>query len=346
MPQPLLDQAEADGAACRAMLREGSHSFDAACRFMPRSVREPAIALYAFCRSADDAIDGASAPDRLDSLRDRLSRVYAGKPLPMPPDRAFARVVAQFAIPRAVPEALLEGFAWDAEGGRYADLVALRRYAIRVAGTVGVMMALLMGVRDTARLDRAIELGVAMQFSNIARDVGEDARAGRLYLPLDWLAAAGIDPQALLAAPRFTPALGGVIRMLLQAAEAHYRRAATGIAHLPLSCRFAITAACSLYAEIGREVGRRDMDPITSRAVVSRRRKAIVLTRDMAWMPLRVTPLDETRMADAAWLRDAVVRQKPAMPRRNAVAWWQISTRLQSFIDLLEVMAQREQAHT
>ena len=119
-------------AACRALLRGGSKSFDAAAKLLPRAVRDPAVALYAFCREADDAIDDGTA--NLDWLRERLALAYSGRPLAVPADRAFARVVQRFAIPRILPEALLEGFAWDAEGRRYQTLADLRDYAVRVAG--------------------------------------------------------------------------------------------------------------------------------------------------------------------------------------------------------------------
>ena len=196
----------ADMNACRALLRSGSKSFDLAAKLLPRAVRDPAVALYAFCREADDAIDEGSGG--LSWLRERLTLVYEGRPLTLPTDRALAHVVARFAIPRALPEALLEGFAWDIDGRRYQDLSELRAYAARVAGSVGAMMAVVMGARDSERLAAAVELGVAMQLSNIARDVGEDARNGRIYLPLGWLAEAGIDPEAFLAKPRHSPAAG------------------------------------------------------------------------------------------------------------------------------------------
>src|SRR5262249_13537001 len=160
---------------------------------LPPRVRDPAIALYAFCRLADDAVDlrgGKIAA--LAHLRDRLDRAYAGRPYPTPADRAFADVIARFAIPRDLPEALLEGLAWDAGGRRSEDFSALMDYAVRVAGTVGAMMAVLMGARTPQQLARACDLGVAMQLTNIARDIGEDASQGRLYLPLQWLRAAGI----------------------------------------------------------------------------------------------------------------------------------------------------------
>ena len=207
-----------DLAACRAAIRQGSRSFHAASLMLPARVRDPALALYAFCRLADDAVD--EAPERggalaVASLHDRLDRVYAGRPRNAPADRAFAAVVAAHDLPRALPEALLEGFAWDAAGRRYDTLPDLTAYCVRVAGTVGAMMTVLMGVRDRDALARACDLGVAMQLTNIARDVGEDAAAGRLYLPRDWLREEGIDPEAFLAAPRPTPNLVGLVRRLL-----------------------------------------------------------------------------------------------------------------------------------
>jgi 15-cis-phytoene synthase len=272
----------ADLAACRALLRGGSRSFHAASLLLPDRVRAPASALYAFCRLADDAVDldggRAAAVAR---LRERLARAYEGRPLPIPADRAFAAAVSRHGIPRALPEALLEGLAWDAEGGRrYEDLPALEDYAARVAGSVGCMMAVLMGVRDRGALARACDLGVAMQLTNIARDVGEDARAGRLYLPLRWLREAGIaDPDAWLARPAFDPAVATVVRRLLEAAEELYRRAGSGIAALPVRCRPGIRAAGLLYAGIGREVERRGFDSIGGRARVPASRKAVLLLR-------------------------------------------------------------------
>src|SRR5262249_32296789 len=158
-----------------------------------------------------------------------------------------------FGIPRALPEALLEGFAWDAQGRQYDTLSELNAYAVRVAGTVGAMMAVLMGRRSPDIVAHACALGVAMQLTNIARDVGEDAEAGRLYLPLQWLREAGVDPNALLNRPTFTDALGSVVRRLLQIADLYYASSEAGIAQLPANCRPGIQAARILYAEIGRE---------------------------------------------------------------------------------------------
>ena len=303
-----MNYSDDDIAACAAMLRGGSFSFHAASRLLPVSVRDDATALYAFCRVADDAVDGASAPaDAVALLARRLDAICRDAPFDHPADRAFAAVMRRHAIPRDLPAALIEGFAWDAAGRRYRDLGALRAYAARVAGSVGVMMALIMGVRDAASLAAACDLGLAMQFTNIARDVGEDARNGRLYLPRDWLAEAGIDGDAFLAAPVFTKALGQVVARLLAEAETLYDRAAPGIAALPLRCRSGIEAARVIYREIGREVARGMVlgrHPLGHRARVGGARK---LTLALAALPAslpapgaRLAPWPETRFLIAS----------------------------------------------
>jgi len=292
----------ADLAACRATLRNGSRSFYAASYLLPHQVCDAAVALYAFCRVADDAVDLSDRrTEALAELRDRLDRIYAGNPLPLPADRAFAAVVCCYAIPRAVPDALLEGFEWDAEGRRYEDLSGVYAYSARVAGTVGVMMTLLMGERDPQVIARACDLGVAMQLTNIARDVGEDARAGRVYLPLSWLREAGVEPEVWLREPSFNAGVGATVERLLRDADRLYERAGVGIARLPRSCRAGIHAARFLYAEIGREVERQGMDSVSSRAVVPFSRKTSLLSRILVAtaVPERVKeeipPLAETR---------------------------------------------------
>ena len=268
----------ADIHACRAALRAGSSSFHTAGLLLPRHVRDHASALYAFCRVADDAADIGGRRESIEALRGRLDAVYAQRPRADPIDRAFAAVVALHAVPRELPEALLEGLAWDIEGRSYETLADLEAYAARVAGSVGAMMALVMGVRDPQALARACDLGVAMQLTNIARDIGEDARLGRIYLPLAWLREAGLDAKQLCARPSWSPALQSVVTRLLAAADALYVRSGSGIRQLPFGCRTGIHAARLIYADIGTVVRTTTFDPIVQRAVVPTRRKlALVL---------------------------------------------------------------------
>ena len=332
MPQNWLDSA--DLAACRDLLRGGSRSFFAASLLLPRRVHEPATALYAFCRVADDLIDGGGGDPAaaLAELRARLDAAYAGRPRPVAADRALSATVLRHAIPRALLDALLEGFAWDAAGRRYDSLADLEAYAARVAGTVGAAMATLMGERSAEGVARACDLGIAMQLSNIARDVGEDARAGRLYLPQDWMRAAGIDPDAWLARPQFSPALAGVVEAVLRRADALYRRADSGIAALPRACRPGIGAARRLYAGIGEQVARHGHDSVSRRAAVPPGRKLRLLARalsDAAWASHRPGPvpaLDATRfLVDAVAAAPSPPRPAPRVPPWRAlddrIAW-------------------------
>lgn len=265
---------ETDMEACREAIRHGSLSFHMASRLLPASVRDPSLALYAFCRLADDAVDlqqqKAAAVLR---LQDRLERIYDGRPDNAAADRAFARVVEDFDMPRALPDALLEGLAWDAMGRRYETLSELFDYSARVASAVGVMMCVLMRVRDPNALARACDLGVAMQLTNIARDIGEDALEGRIYLPLEWLDEAGLNPDQFLDNPKATKAIRQMTRRLVMQANRLYMRSEAGVAGLPVSSRPGIYAARFIYAGIGGQVQRSGYDSISSRARTSRPQK-------------------------------------------------------------------------
>jgi phytoene synthase len=314
----------------RALMRTGSKSFFAASLLLPARVRGPATALYAYCRLADDAIDlGENPRAALAALHGRLDAVYDGRPHDVDADRALATVVHTHGIPRTLLDALLDGFLWDSEQRRCATLADLEAYAARVAGTVGAMMTLVMGTRGAGALARACDLGVAMQLTNIARDVGEDARAGRLYLPLDWLAQAGIDAEGFLAEPRFTPALARVVERLLAHAARLYGRAEHGIAALPRDCRPAIRAARLIYAEIGEQLAREGFDSIGQRTVVSRQRKLALLAR--ATSAAFVVPgwghLGAPALPAVQFLVDAAATAKPAhghagsLPAPRSIGW-------------------------
>ncbi|TDL89189.1 15-cis-phytoene synthase [Meridianimarinicoccus aquatilis] len=307
--------APADLDHCTQAIRHGSRSFYAASLVMPPRVRDPALALYAFCRLADDAVDlQAEKAAAVLSLRDRLDLVYAGTPRNTAPDRAFAAMVDAHEMPRALPEALLEGLAWDAMERRYASLSDLRAYSARVASAVGAMMCVLMGVRDRHALARACDLGVAMQLTNIARDVGEDAREGRLYLPTDWLAKAGIEPAAFLASPAPTPQIRALTARLLREADMLYARSEAGVAALPLSCRLGIFAARYIYAGISGQLRRNGHDSISVRAHTGTARKlgwlGLSMGRAAGTLIMPRSPMLYARpLAEVAFLVDAAGTQ-------------------------------------
>jgi phytoene synthase len=325
--------APADMDHCRAAIRAGSLSFHAASRLLPARVRDPALALYAFCRLADDAVDeGDNKTAAVLSLRDRLDLAYDGRPRNAPADRAFASIVADFEMPRALPDALLEGLAWDATGRRYDTLSGVLSYSARVASAVGAMMCVLMRVRDADALARACDLGLAMQLTNIARDVGEDARAGRIYLPIDWMVEAGVSPEVFLSDPTPDPRIFELTRRLLDHADTLYARANAGVAALPLSCRPGIYAAGHIYAGIGGAVGALGYDSITHRARTTKGRKLALLALSTVQTAVSaITP------------RAATLHAKPAPEVQFLVCAAERTTRKHSRADaVLSVLAQLE----
>ncbi|AZN70695.1 phytoene/squalene synthase family protein [Georhizobium profundi] len=333
-----------DCAQCRQSIRQGSHSFFIASLLLPVDVREPAYAIYAFCRMADDMIDQAGGgPEAIAELTARLDNIYRGRPANHFVDRSFAETVARFAIPQAIPAALIEGLAWDADGRTYDTLGDLENYAARVAGTVGVMMTLVMARRDPFVLARAADLGVAMQLTNIARDIGEDARAGRNYLPEEWLRREGLSK---IAAIKPDGARSETVRRmtlrLLDRAEFLYDRALPGIAELPADCRRGIQASRLLYHAIGDEI-RAGVDSIHERAIISKRRK-ISLALKAAAMPLPSPDgLNQPSLPATRFLIDAVEAEARSPRLETLPPWWRYDARVVRMLQLLGAFKARRE---
>ena len=258
MTDALLDHAERSIAV-------GSKSFAAASRLFDADTRRSAVMLYAWCRHCDDVIDGQqlgfgqqpsdtpASRARLEQLLAATQALYAGAAPSEPAFAALGQVVAQHGIPQRYPLEHLAGFRMDVEQRRYQRFEDTLEYCYHVAGVVGVMMAMLMGVRDEQVLDHACDLGMAFQLTNIARDIVEDAGAGRVYLPEQWLAELGVAPDQL-AAPRYRAAIAQLAQRLVMAAEPYYASAAQGLAALPLRSAWAIATARGVYRQIGVKV--------------------------------------------------------------------------------------------
>lgn len=342
MPSPTFKASLQKGwneTVCRELIKQGSKSFYAASLILPQRVRKPAYALYAFCRLSDDAVDAVDAPrDAVDRLRERLDLAYDQTPMAIPADHAFADMVAKYQMPRALPLALLEGLQWDSEGKRFESLSDLYAYSARVAGSVGAMMTVLMGKRDEETLARACDLGVAMQLTNIARDVGEDARNGRVYIPLEWLGEAGVDVDIFLADPRFDKRIAGCVRKLLDAADVLYDRSMGGIAHLPADCRPAIHGARMIYREIGRKLAAQGLNSIDDRAYVpSSRKLALLAAANAAALRTRVSPALPP-LRETAFLVDAVPPFDHSLHGDGTIPETQATGR---FIQILEQLERR-----
>lgn len=278
-------------AAAERTIRDGSKSFRAASRLFDRRTRERAWLLYAWCRRCDDLADGqllgrpdaGGAQGRIEEIKAKSWAALAGGRTGEAPFDALAVVVEECAIPHSFVHDHIEGFAMDAAGWQPSDEADLLDYCYRVAGAVGCMMAVVMGVdpRDSETLERAADLGRSFQLANIARDLAEDHRAGRCYLPRQWLAEAGVDPLDPLR-PERRDALVRLALRLTDLAAAQERSALAGVAKLPFRSRWAVLAAARIYGGIGREVAARGPRAWDERVTVPRRAKLAMMLAALA----------------------------------------------------------------
>ena len=272
---PAPPVAAAVAAECRRRIAAGSKSFALAARLLPRHSRGAALVVYAWCRRADDAIDRAPAAERQEALAglyDELERIAGGASTGDPVIDAFGAVVSATGMPWHYPSEMLAGMRMDMEQTAYDDLPDLLHYCYRVAGTVGLMMSHVLTLRDDAALQAAARLGVAMQLTNICRDVVEDWQLGRLYLPATWLMRAGLGGlRAQLGTPFPRSArdpLRTVVAEMLALAARFYLGAEPGFIALPWRAALSIRAARAIYAAIGDRIARAGCDVTAGRAVV------------------------------------------------------------------------------
>ncbi len=289
----LVDTAFDDDAIarCSATIREHSKSFSMASRLLPQPARDEAVVLYAWCRYADDAVDEAPpgmAGAALARLEAELDSIYAGEPQSDPVLAAFQQLVQRRNIPKLYPAELVAGMRMDVEDTRYPDEETLLLYCYRVASTVGLMMCHIMGLRRTDALHQAAHLGVAMQITNICRDVAEDWGRGRRYLPADLVVREGLRPApeapvggAELPDVTLRP-FARVIVALLDRADGFYRSAHGGFMALPWQSALACEAAGRIYRDIGRVIAAQDHDPSAGRAWTTKGRKLWLAARALA----------------------------------------------------------------
>lgn len=252
-------------AFAQESIARGSKSFAAASRLFDRQTRERVWLLYAWCRACDDLADGqdhggvmsavADPAARMDYMRLTTAQALKGKVVDDPPFDALRIVAAETGLTQAMADAVLDGFALDAQewGPRSED--DLYKYCYHVAGAVGVMMAVVMGVAadDEATLDRACDLGLTFQLSNIARDLMEDDAAGRCYLPEEWLCEADICPGEIMK-PHNRAAASAMAARMVDMGERFEASARVGAAALPFRARWAVLSAAGIYGDIGRKI--------------------------------------------------------------------------------------------
>lgn len=304
-------------AECKATIAAGSRSFALASRLLPARARDHAAMVYAWCRAVDDAVDLAPPGEAAQALageRAEIDAIYRGAPARVS-SRAFAAVVRARAVPEAYPAALLDGMAMDVAGARYHTVEDLFTYAYRVAGVVGLTMCHVLGVRDDDALVPAVHLGVAMQLTNVCRDVAEDWARDRLYLPDEVLArhgAAGLAGDLGRPLPASAqPAVRATVLELLALADRYYRSARAGHRALPWRASAGVRAAGRIYRAIGTVLVRRGGDALAGRAVVGSAAKlghvaaaagaTLASAPSIAWQRLRGrTPRVPTRVLELA----------------------------------------------
>ena len=251
----------------RDSISRGSKSFRFASRLFDRTTRERVWLLYAWCRKCDDMADGQDHGgamavvddplERLAIIRDLTAKAMAGEPTGEPAFDCLGVVARECGLTRKMADDVIEGFALDAADWHPRRETDLYRYCYHVAGAVGVMMAVVMGVspEEEATLDRACDLGLAFQLANIARDIAEDDAAGRCYLPDDWLATLDISPGEHMR-PHNRKKLALIGRWLADEAEQYEASARIGAVALPFRARWAVLSAAGIYGDIARQVRR------------------------------------------------------------------------------------------
>ncbi len=274
-------------------IRKGSKSFSLASRFFGEKEREACHLLYHWCRHCDDEIDGArstaEARRALHHLFAEAEAVSRGETPNGRAFRAFKRVSDEYRIPALYARDLLKGFESDTEGARVRDEADLVLYCYRVAGVVGLMMCHIMGLDDLDARSNAVDMGIAMQMTNIARDVLEDFQNSRVYLPETWLVEAGVRRDMLFADSH---ALFSVVRRLLDLANTRYVSGRRGMNALPFRAAVAVSIAASVYSGIGEKILRRGPKALRHRTILNVFDKTMLTLRGL----VRVAPLAMRRL--------------------------------------------------
>lgn len=276
-------------AGAQEAIQRGSKSFRAASRLFDRRTRERAWLLYCWCRHCDDVADGQvygfgrGLRGNISVLRGKTRRAIAGNEVEELPFLALAQVLSECPIPNRFIEDHLQGFTLDEAGWQPATEADLTLYCYFVAGAVGCMMAILMGVSpdDERTLGHAADLGIAFQLSNIARDVREDLEAGRCYLPIEWMEEFGVDRTTLFD-PGKAEALTAMVKRLVDLVAAYERSARQGVGELRFRSRVAVLSALRIYGAIGRTVGERGTAAWDERVTIGKTRKLAFVAASVA----------------------------------------------------------------
>ncbi len=302
-PSSIVQQdVEHDYEVCRQVTFTHAKTFYFASHFIPRKKRAACYAVYAFCRYVDDIVDVAmeqghvtrdDACRLVEQWRTAVGQLYDGATTSSSSEvshhvlRAWEHTLQQYHIPRHLPEELIEGVLMDTEVSRFATFDDLREYCYKVASVVGLMTSEIFQYSSAEAIPHAIDLGIAMQLTNIIRDVKEDAVRGRIYLPQDELAAYGVSEADVLAS-RWSENMHRLMQFQVERAHAYYDSADCGIAYLEPDSRLTVQLMSTNYRNILTVVERADFNVFQGRASTSLWQK--VSTIPTAWWKVRQLP--------------------------------------------------------
>ncbi len=242
-------------------------SFHFASHFLGPRQAERASRLYAFCRFLDDTVDLADSRAEAEQTIEHVLAALDGRRPPCPATQDFLGLVEETGMDPRLPALLVQGLRSDLDVVAVASEDELLRYAYHVAGVVGLMMCDMVDVKAPQARPFAIDLGIAMQLTNIARDIDEDARRGQRYVPATWID--DLEAQTIvMAAPQTRQTVSLASERLLRTAEAYYRSAESGLGYLPVRARFAVLVAGRVYRQIGVSIARQSHEPWKGRARV------------------------------------------------------------------------------
>ncbi len=277
-------------AHCRAITRYYAKTFYMATRFLPNEKQRSIFAIYGLCRYLDNLVDEAEdlinntgfdiseVDQKLDSFKYNLIGVYEGRDSHDPILTAFADTLKKFHIPINLPFELMDGVRSDLTKNRYANFHEVYNYSYKVASVVGLMTSRVFGYSEPKALDYAIDLGIAMQLTNILRDIGEDLDRDRIYLPKDEMMMFGVS-EADLFNGLLSDSFIDLMKFQIQRARKYYERADTGIKMLERDSRLPVYLARYNYARILDKIEENDYNVFGQRAYLNKMEKFSILPR-------------------------------------------------------------------
>ncbi len=266
----------------KKITKKFAKTFYLASLFLPKDKKYASYAVYAICRLSDETVDGISnsgQEERLREMENKISAAYSGDIIGEPLLAAFHSTINSYKIPKEYFDVLVEGMRMDLEIKRYKDFSTLYEYCYKVAGVVGLIMLKIFGYNDRAAQDYAVKLGVAMQLTNILRDINEDFSRGRIYLPLDEMGRFGVSEQQI-AGGQNDERLKNLLRFQIARNRKFYNESLAGIKLIdnPV-CRFVALNMKEIYSGILDSIQKSNYDVFTKRAHVSKLRKTGIILK-------------------------------------------------------------------